>query len=211
MGLLNEWIKRNCYLFYFFSGVTPTINTALLSSNTRPGYHGNGHTQWGGLSSNSDSTAPNVVAEGSTSALIINDIRNSTGALISHSESTSMSHTWAPDRRGSFSTSTMETTVATTPGESTASSHPKSQNINAKMNQSVLPHQGRNPIVERNTHKSSDEELAVVGRLRSSFQIQTLISKIIISWILVLWSESLGFVETRNSSSFKKMDLPLTN
>ncbi|XP_045209130.2 bone morphogenetic protein receptor type-2-like [Mercenaria mercenaria] len=147
-------------------GVTPTINTALLSqvtSNTRPGYHGNGHTQWGGRNSNTDSSSPMVVAEGSTSALIINDIRNSTATLASQSETTSaVPQTWTNERSGSFSTSTMDTTLAVTPSES-APSHPKSQNINALMNQPVPPHQGRNPIVERNTHKRSDEELSVVG------------------------------------------------
>ena len=135
-----------------------------MSSNSRQGYHGNGHTQWGGLSSNSDSTVPNVVSEGSTSALIINDIRNSTGTGMSHSESTSLPPTWTGERRNSVSTSTMETTLGMTPGVELPPSHPKSENINAKMNQPVLPNQGRNPIVERNTHKRSDEELAVVGR-----------------------------------------------
>ncbi|XP_052265235.1 bone morphogenetic protein receptor type-2-like isoform X2 [Dreissena polymorpha] len=152
-------------------GVTPTINTALLShanTNSRPGYHGNGNTQWGGLSSASESTAPNIAADGNTSALIRNDIHNSTGGIsgMSLSESTSvLPQSWSGDRHGSFSTSTMETTVAVTPGEPLVAppSHPKSQNINLLMNQPVPRHQGRNPIVERNTHKRSDEELAVVG------------------------------------------------
>lgn len=147
-------------------GVTPTINTALLSQvtgNSRSVYHGNGHTQWGGLSSNTDSSSPVVVAEGSTSALIINDIRNGTATLTGQNEtSSSLPQMWNGERRGSFSTSTMETTLAVTPSDA-APSHPKSQNINAMMNQPVPPHQGRNPIVERNTHKRSDEELAVVG------------------------------------------------
>lgn len=41
---------------------------------------------------------------------------------------------------------------------------PKYQNITrAKTNCVIQPHQGRNPTVERNTHKRSDEELAVSG------------------------------------------------
>lgn len=102
------------------------------------------------------------MAEGSTSALIINDIRNSTTNMTSQSETSSALPSWSGERRGSFSSSTVETTLAVTPSE-LAPSHPKSQNINALMNQPVPAHQGRNPIVERNTHKRSDEELAVVG------------------------------------------------
>ncbi|XP_052829895.1 bone morphogenetic protein receptor type-2 isoform X2 [Octopus bimaculoides] len=41
---------------------------------------------------------------------------------------------------------------------------PKYLNINhAKTNTVIQPHQGRNPTVERNTHKRSDEELTVSG------------------------------------------------
>lgn len=144
-------------------GVTPTINTALLSSVTgsnRLGYHGNGMTQWSGVNSNSDSVSPNVVAEGSTSALIINDIHSNN---IANSEQ-NVRHppSWINDRSGSISTSTVETVVPPTPVEPLPSA-PKSQNTNALKNQPVPAHQGRNPTVERNTHKRSDEELAVVG------------------------------------------------
>lgn len=41
---------------------------------------------------------------------------------------------------------------------------PKYQNVTrAKTNCVIQPHQGRNPTVERNTHKRSDEELAISG------------------------------------------------
>ena len=101
------------------------------------------------------------MAEGSTSALIINDIHNNN---IANSEQ-SLRHTpsWMNDRSGSISTSTVETTIAPTPVEQQPSA-PKSQNTNALKNQPVPAHQGRNPTVERNTHKRSDEELAVVGK-----------------------------------------------
>ena len=150
-------------LFSYISGVTPTINTALLSSvsgSNRIGYHGNGMTQWGGLNSNSDSVSPNVVAEGNTSALIINDIHNN----IANTEQ-SLRHppSWILDRSGSMSTSTVDTTIAPTPVENVPTA-PKSQNTNALKNQPIPVHQGRNPTVERNTHKRSDEELAVVGK-----------------------------------------------
>ena len=147
--------------------MTPT--TALLANVThgnRSGYHGNGQTQWGGLSGTTESSSPNIVAEGSTSALIINDIRES---VVNRSESaTTLPLTWRNEQSGSYSTSTVETTLAQTPSEPPAS-HPKSQNINAMTNQPLPPHQGRNPIVERNTHKRSDEELAVVGKSISSY------------------------------------------
>lgn len=140
---------------------------AQASMANRPGYHGSGHTQWGCLNSNSESTSSNV-ADGSSSALIINDIRNSTTMLSNHSESSStLPQNWAGELRGSFSTSTMESTLPVTPSEN-APSHPKSQNINAMMNQPLPVHQGRNPTVERNTHKRSDEELAVVGMYKVS-------------------------------------------
>jgi len=146
-------------------GVTPTINTALLSQTApcnRNVYHGNGHTYWGGLGSTSESS-PSVIAEGSTSALIINDIHNHVAHQNSEtSGSSTIPPSWVNDRRGSFSTSTMETTIAPTPSEHVPS-HPKSQNINTQRNQPLPPHQGRNPTTERNTHKRSDEELAVVG------------------------------------------------
>lgn len=140
-------------------GVTPTINTALLCQvpgSNRSGYQGNGLTQWGGLSSSSDPGIAHVVAEGNTSALIINDIRNSSTG------DQEIATAVKSDSRGSFSTSTVDTVLPTTPSEG-VQTHPKSQNINAQINQHVPPNQGRNPIVERNTHKRSDEELAVVG------------------------------------------------
>ncbi|KAL4228707.1 Bone morphogenetic protein receptor type-2 [Mactra antiquata] len=146
-------------------GVTPTVNTALLAQSSvanRPGYHGSGHTQWSCMNSNTESTSSNI-ADGSSSALIINDIRNSTTMLSNHSESSStLPQTWGGELHGSFSTSTMESTLPATPSDSVPC-HPKSQNINAMMNQPLPAHQGRNPTVERNTHKRSDEELAVVG------------------------------------------------
>jgi len=150
--------------------MTPTINTALLShatSQSRPGYHGNGYTQWG--RGGGDHTTSNNTTDSNASGVIINDIRNSTSGL-SHSESVSLLPQGGGDRRGSFSTSTMETTLGVTPGDAPSShpplsqpSHPKAQNTNVLMNQHIPRHQGRNPIAERNTHKRSDEELAVVG------------------------------------------------
>lgn len=147
-----------------FSGVTPTISTALLSSvsgSNRLGYHGNGITQWSSLNSNSDIVSPNVVAEGNTSALIINDIHNNN--IANTEQSSRHPASWMNDCSGSISTSTVETMVPATPVENVPMA-PKSQNINALMNQPVPAHQGRNPTVERNTHKRSDEELAVVGK-----------------------------------------------
>ena len=142
------------------------MNTALLSNvsgSNHIGYHGNGMTQWSGLnSSNSDIISPNVVAEGSTSALIINDIHNNN--ILNAEQNLRHPPSWMNDSTtGSVSTSTVDTTIPPTPVENQPTG-PKSQNMNAMMNQSVPAHQGRNPTVERNTHKCSDEELAVVGK-----------------------------------------------
>ena len=106
--------------------------------------------------------SPNVVAEGSTSALIINDIHNNN--ILNAEQSLRHPPSWMNESTtGSVSTSTVDTTIPPTPVENQPTA-PKSQNINAMMNQPVPVHQGRNPTVERNTHKSSDEELAVVGK-----------------------------------------------
>ena len=106
--------------------------------------------------------SPNIVAEGSTSALIINDIHNNN--ILNAEQSLRHPPNWMSESTtGSVSTSTVDTNIPPTPVENQPTA-PKSQNINAMMNQPVPAHQGRNPTVERNTHKRSDEELAVVGK-----------------------------------------------
>lgn len=67
--------------------------------------------------------------------------------------------------RGSVSASTTETTL-TSPSDPIDYNLCNKANTNityAKTNRVLQPHQGKNPTVERNTHKRSDEELAVLG------------------------------------------------
>lgn len=60
--------------------------------------------------------------------------------------------------------STTETFVLMSPSEEEIPPPVKVLNVNLAKNNMVLPvHQGRNPTVERNTHKRSDEELSVAG------------------------------------------------
>lgn len=68
---------------------------------------------------------------------------------------------WLQDN--SISTSTTDTVVAITPLESRAPSVKSSNLTQERNNVTLRPHQGRNPTVERNTHKCSDEELRVSG------------------------------------------------
>ncbi|XP_064643869.1 bone morphogenetic protein receptor type-2-like isoform X2 [Lineus longissimus] len=66
----------------------------------------------------------------------------------------------------SVSTSTTETTLTMSPSEPEVYTK-ANRNIgyakSNRANQSLQPHQGRNPTVERNTHKRSDEELQIKG------------------------------------------------
>ncbi|KAK3591222.1 hypothetical protein CHS0354_003854 [Potamilus streckersoni] len=151
LELKNLWTLDNKH-----KGVTPTINGTILShvsSSNKPGYHSNT-----GLQSITDSLSPNIVAEGKTTALIINDIHSHNPAYnIESFES-------APSYINEISSSTIESTVPITPGDS---DHPPPKFLNLNhvpKNQCILPpHQGRNPVAERNTHKRSDEELTVSG------------------------------------------------
>ncbi|XP_064611286.1 bone morphogenetic protein receptor type-2-like [Liolophura sinensis] len=66
---------------------------------------------------------------------------------------------WFNER--SVSSSTTETTILS-PSEAEPPAKPHNINL-AKSNLAAQQNHGRNPIVERNTHKSSDEELTVSG------------------------------------------------
>jgi hypothetical protein len=66
----------------------------------------------------------------------------------------------------SVSTSTTETTLTMSPSEPEVYTKANRNISYAKSNrvhQPLQPHQGRNPTVERNTHKRSDEELQIKG------------------------------------------------
>lgn len=97
------------------------------------------------MSDLTDSSTAHLIVTSPPNADISRDIRNSFS------------------RRGmSVSNSTMETFISTTPSE--GETFQKNFLMMMEKNNCVLqPHQGRNPTVERNTHKRSDEELAISG------------------------------------------------
>ena len=71
------------------------------------------------------------------------------------------SNRWPNDQ--SLSGSTVDTILPTSPSDSEPLP-PKTNNLQlARSNVMLKPHQGRNPTVDRNTHKRSDEELTVSG------------------------------------------------
>ncbi|XP_067685696.1 bone morphogenetic protein receptor type-2-like [Haliotis asinina] len=145
-------------------GMTPTINpTVNITSQSYLGKSSQGlnHDQ----THNVDLYAANMVdyrssvsspTENSSAPLLGNGVvRN--GEIPNYSQN---HRSWYQDR--SVSASTTETVVPVTPSESDPP--PKSNNITIARNNIILqPHQGRNPTVARNTHKRSDEELAVSG------------------------------------------------
>lgn len=117
-------------------------------------------------------------SQSSVSSLTAGDVPNALGSeptatTSSHSTTdrdTSNDPTVSYPREQSTSTVTIETMMTLSPSdthESTSTSQPTGKPdcnlIYARMNIARQPHQGHNPTVERNTHKSSDEELAVEG------------------------------------------------
>lgn len=88
---------------------------------------------------------------------------DSTATLLGNRSGPGPRQSWMQDC--SVSTSTTDTLLSPSESESTQPPPPlKSDNINqARKNMALQPHQGRNPTVERNTHKRSDEELAISG------------------------------------------------
>lgn len=138
-------------------GMTPTITTTSnlfepISNDTseqavdRHHHVANGHVTSGEQIANTQS-------DSSTAHLLVSSPPNS--YLSQRPES------WRQD--WGMSSSTTDTILS--PSEDEVSLPPqKLMNVTMDKNKSALrPHQGRNPTVERNTHKRSDEELAVSG------------------------------------------------
>ena len=128
--------------------------TALISSHLPP---------------QSSAHGSQLATEDSNGNVPLTQIRNTTG----QEQSTSSRHHLSGDY-SDFSTTT-ETTL-TSPSEPDPAHHQQvamatahastKDNVNmnyARNNKVLQPHQGQNPIVERNTHKHSDEELAIIG------------------------------------------------
>jgi hypothetical protein len=98
------------------------------------------------MSDLTDSSTAHFIISSPPNADVSRDIRNS----FSHRGGMSVSN------------STVETFIPTTPSE--GESFQKNFKMMMEKNNCVLqPHQGRNPTVERNTHKRSDEEIVISG------------------------------------------------
>ncbi|XP_041371849.1 uncharacterized protein LOC121385295 [Gigantopelta aegis] len=133
-------------------GVTPTLNPTLNITQDCP----NKVTTTTGLSDdhghNIDIFSTNMV---DYRVPISSPTETSTALLLGNSNH------WPADQ--SMSGSTMDTLLPASPSESEPLP-PKTNNLQlARSNIMLQPHQGRNPTVDRNTHKRSDEELTISG------------------------------------------------
>ena len=155
-------IKSTHPLFCFlpFSGMTPTLNAMININETTTATTTENH-----LTSAPSELPPardghNMDSDDTTAPLLGNGhLRNGQS---SRSPSVSASRSWLQPEN-SMSTGTTDTILPITPLD--GSSVPlKASNLIQERNSTVLrPHTGRNPTVERNTHKRSDEELRVSG------------------------------------------------
>ncbi|XP_061181387.1 uncharacterized protein LOC133189957 [Saccostrea echinata] len=136
-------------------GMTPTITTTSNSFQ---------------FSSEPERTAPETIGvaplrEETTTASFADN--NTTSMVISSPPNgyiNSRPSSWYNRPGMTTSGSTTETFVMMSPSEEDIPPPVKLLNVNLAKNNMVLPvHQGRNPTVERNTHKRSDEELSVSG------------------------------------------------
>ena len=109
-----------------------------------------------------DQTDRNTAGATAQTPLITDSLSEPTGGG-SHGQSNRLSNA---ETSVSNSTTVTELTMSPSvegPSES-ALSNKSNRNMNyAKNNRVLQPHQGQNPTVERNTHKSSDEELRILG------------------------------------------------
>ena len=144
------------FIFVCITGVTPTFNVM-----------GHGHSGEHSIVRNPTSTAPLVATTGTTQPADANGNLAPASSVGGMSDSGSTQpHYSRPDM--SMSASTTETTLTTSPSESTEVMPPKANRNQAfakANNRVLLEYQGQNPTVERNTHKRSDEELAVLGNV----------------------------------------------
>ncbi|CAG2222821.1 BMPR2 [Mytilus edulis] len=129
---------------------TPLTTTSNMFSTTMEGIEGPS------VSTGPSSLRPEIseLNDSSTGHLIISSPPNTN---VSRDIDNSF-----PRRGMSVSNSTVETFIPSTPSE--GETFQKNFNVMLEKNNRVLqPHQGHNPTVERNTHKRSDEELAISG------------------------------------------------
>ncbi|KAK7092728.1 hypothetical protein V1264_008428 [Littorina saxatilis] len=144
-------------------GMTPTLNAMININETSTTTTGTTSTTAPSQQQTSDQLPPHTVpiidSDDTTAPLLGNRLRE-----FSRSPSTSLtSPGWQHER--SVSSGTTDTVLPITPVAENATTLPvKTSNLNQERNSTVLrPHTGRNPTVERNTHKQSDEELRVSG------------------------------------------------
>ena len=109
-----------------------------------------------------DQTDRNTAGATAQTPLITDSLSEPTGGG-SHVQSNRLSNA-----ETSVSNSTTVTELTMSPSvegpSKPALSNKSNRNMNyAKNNRVLQPHQGQNPTVERNTHKSSDEELRILG------------------------------------------------
>ncbi|KAH9492437.1 hypothetical protein Btru_051109 [Bulinus truncatus] len=172
-------------------GVTPTLNATMNlpeaypnhSPNLAPSYiNRKNETNAGGESVDADVQAPVIsnstrrrgeqsesYPDGITAPLITNVGQLTMSASVDMTDGRVRS--WLHDQ--SVSESTVDTILPRTPShdeimvkaDQSAPPPLKANNVMLAMNKAVIshPNQGRNPTVERNTHKRSDEELTVSG------------------------------------------------
>lgn len=143
-------------------GVAPTINPTSTTDDDESTTH----------PTTSDTVAPPTGEPDDTLLPPSGNITSSTPLL--QSEAPRSSHWYREtsdsrsrcNERSMSSSSATDTTILQSPSTESATLpvQPKTSNITlARSNNIMRPHQGRNPTAERNTHKSSDEELRVSG------------------------------------------------
>ncbi|XP_021341676.1 uncharacterized protein LOC110442406 isoform X2 [Mizuhopecten yessoensis] len=148
-------------------GMTPTITTTSNLFEPLPtdtvdqqveGHQSQCHLANGHATTGLREQIPNTQSDSSTAHLLVSSPPNS---YISSDMVSQRPPSWRQD--WGMSSSTTDTILSPSEGEVPLPPQ-KLMNVAMDKNQTVLrPHQGRNPTVERNTHKRSDEELAVSG------------------------------------------------
>ncbi|XP_060063193.1 bone morphogenetic protein receptor type-2-like [Ylistrum balloti] len=146
-------------------GMTPTITTTsnlfepISTDTTDLKVDGQCHLANGHVNTTTlREQIPNTQSDSSTAHLLVSSPPNS---YVSSDVVSQRPLSWRQD--WGMSSSTTDTILSPSEGEISLPPQ-KLMNVAMDKNKSVLrPHQGRNPTVERNTHKRSDEELAVSG------------------------------------------------
>ena len=137
-----------------FVGVTPTINTSCLGALEEKGVIQRNPTSSSPLQPSDTMEGGSQAGDETNTVTESNEVPSNVqrqNARMSYSENSVSA------------ASTIETVLSPSePGEPV----PNKSNMNAiyaRTSRALQPHQGQNPTRERNTHKHSDEELAILG------------------------------------------------